>query len=308
LFFSYERLYFIYMTDSHQQPLLILEHQDLILGTRICFFDEETKEKVRPHVSEEQFVEAQGYSDQVDVSMFRYQSNGHEVVGYISAPKNRAGKLPCIIYNRGGTGDFGAIKLYHLFAILGRMASWGFVVIASQYSGNMTGEGKDEYGGSEIEDVLILRDILRCCPNADTNRIGMFGVSRGAMMAYQALTMVDWIRAVVAIAGPTNLKRLGAWRPKMKTVFEHAFGGSEEGLRKRSAVFWTERFAHVPLLIMHGTADDRVQIEDSLDLSKALKENSVPHTLKMFPGGDHGLTNDSTEKWETIKEWFDEHL
>src|SRR3989338_4161460 len=44
-----------------------------------------------------------------------YKSQGHKVVGYIIEPKIKKDSLPCIIWNRGGSGDFGAIKIGQLF-------------------------------------------------------------------------------------------------------------------------------------------------------------------------------------------------
>jgi hypothetical protein len=41
--------------------------------------------------------------------------------------------LPVIIYNRGGSKEHGKIEEKQLFFILGEIASWGYVIIASQY-------------------------------------------------------------------------------------------------------------------------------------------------------------------------------
>ena len=97
----------------------------------------------------------------INVYDITYRSQGHKVKGVIVEPKKLKGKLPCIIYNRGGSGEFGAIKIGETFLYLGGFAKCGYVVIASQYSGNAGSEGKDEVGGSDIEDVLNLKKILK---------------------------------------------------------------------------------------------------------------------------------------------------
>lgn len=54
--------------------------------------------------------------------------------------------LPCVIYNRGGTADFGLIKKGFLFTELADIARKGYAVIGSQYPGNSLSEGRDERG------------------------------------------------------------------------------------------------------------------------------------------------------------------
>jgi dipeptidyl aminopeptidase/acylaminoacyl peptidase len=76
-------------------------------------------------------------------------------VGFLLAPKLREGKLPVLIFNRGGNRDFGAISERDLL-YLAYLASTSYVVLASQYHGNDGGEGKELFGGSDVNDVLNL--------------------------------------------------------------------------------------------------------------------------------------------------------
>ena len=245
----------------------------------------------------------------INVYDITYRSQGHKVKGFIVEPKKPKGKLPCIIYNRGGSGEFGAIKIGETFLRLGRFAKWGYIVIASQYSGNAGSEGKDEVGGSDIEDVLNLKKILKNHLHADEKRIGMFGISRGGMMTYLSLARVKWLKAAVSIAGPTNFKREEKLRPDMKRRNKMFFGGSKKALRDRSAVYWTDKFTKkTPLLMLHGTADWRVSPLDSLDLAEKLYENKVPYRLIMYEGADHGLSEVREEAMLEVRKWFDKYL
>jgi dienelactone hydrolase len=74
------------------------------------------------------------------------------------------------------------------------------VVVGSQYRGAAGSEGKDEFGGADLNDVMNLLPLLEALPNADPSRIGMAGFSRGALMTYLALTKTDRIKAAV-VAG-----------------------------------------------------------------------------------------------------------
>lgn len=111
------------------------------------------------------------------------------------------------------------------FGLPAELALQGYIVIASQYSGNAGSEGKDEMGGSDIEDVLALQKILKKYPRANAEKIGMYGPSRGGTMAYLALSKVKWLKAVVTVGAPTNLIRQEKLRPEMKEHFKKMLGG-----------------------------------------------------------------------------------
>ncbi len=245
------------------------------------------------------------------VRIFRitYWSNGYKVKGFMAEPRHLKAKLPCIIWNRGGSGEFGAIKIGPAFRKLGTMADWGYVVIASQYSGNGGSEGKEDWGRAKtMADVLNLKFILDKTPHADTKRIGMYGASRGGVMTYRALTMVKWIKAAVTVAGSTDARRMVKYRPDMAKIYK-LYGVTKKDLTLISAVDWPEKFCKkTPLLLIHGTADWRVPYLDALDLSRKLFENKVPHRLTSFEGADHSISEYSNERNHLIRAWFDRYV
>ncbi len=241
----------------------------------------------------------------IETFTIRYQSNGHWVNGFVAKPKLIEGKLPCIIFNRGGSFEFGAIDDVTLEKRMSLIASWGYVVIASQYSGNGGSEGKDECGGAEVDDVLCLKTYLENISGADTLRIGMVGGSRGGTMTYLCCAKVDWLKAAVIVAGMADGDRATQERPKMADVWVRAFGNTPEGRRERSAVHFAEKFCKTtPVLLMHGTADWRVSPLDSLDLATKLFIEKVPYRLVMFEGGDHSLSEHRRAYFDLMQEWL----
>ena len=124
--------------------------------------------------------------DSVDVYHITYLSDALKVKGYMDIPK-KPGKYPCIIYNRGGNRENSKLDKNRYMGILAELSSYGYCVVASQYRGNDGGEGKEEFGGKDIDDVLNLLPLLNGIDNADTSRIGMFGGSRGGMMTDREL-------------------------------------------------------------------------------------------------------------------------
>ena len=115
--------------------------------------------------------------DSTKVSRIVYLSDGLQVEGFVAEPK-KSGKYPCIIFCRGGGGEFTPIDIFTL-TLLSEFASKGYIVIASQYRGMPKCEGLDEFGGKDVNDVLNLIPILEKWQNADATKIGMYGVSRG---------------------------------------------------------------------------------------------------------------------------------
>lgn len=239
---------------------------------------------------------------------FSYVSSGHLVKGFLVHPK-KGKHLPCMIYNRGGSLEFGKVDGSRIFRRLAKFASWGYVVIASQYSGNDGGAGEDQMGGKELQDVFALKKILRKHSRADATRIGMYGSSRGGMMVYLSLAKCTWIKAAVVVAGLSNLERQQGLRKEMKTRYKEIFGGGKNALRKRSALHFAHKiFKRAPLLLIHGSADWRVTPLDSLDLSKLFLKHRVPFRLVMFEGADHYISEFREECDTMIRSWFDRFL
>ncbi len=253
------------------------------------------------------------YLDSIDIQAISYLSDGLKINGFVIKPK-KEGHYPCIIYNRGGNRDFGSLKIAHCVYWLARLARHGYVVIASQYRGAGGSEGMEEFGGKDIDDVVILPQVLAEIPGADTSRIGMYGWSRGGMMTYIALTQMPEVKAAVVGGAVADQFASIADRPQMETgvlaeLIPEYSTRKTEALTERSALYWPERFPkHVPLLILHGNADWRVKAEQSLRLALALEPFRIPYRLIIYEGGDHGLTEYKSEVEDEVVQWFDRYL
>jgi dipeptidyl aminopeptidase/acylaminoacyl peptidase len=241
--------------------------------------------------------------------VLRYKLNSSLISGFVIIPKAlHPGPLPVIIFNRGGTKDYGLVKRGTLFTRLGWLARAGYIVVGSQYPDNSLSEGIDEWGGGDLESVLGLYSLIQQLSVADEKRVGMLGTSRGGMMTYLAMTKVSWIKAAASVAGVANLVRTAELRPEMQAVFIRAFGGSLDEKQARSAVNWADKFPETPLLLMHGTADSKVSPLDSLELARKLYEYRKPFQLIMYDHASHALSECTDEwHWQTIK-WFDRFL
>ena len=248
----------------------------------------------------------------VRFSSIRYLSDGLAVNGFLAMPA-LPGKYPCVIYNRGGNRELGAITDTQLGLIIGQIASWGYIAVASQYRGNMGGEGKEEFGGKEVNDILNLVPLLSNIRGADTSRMGMYGWSRGGMMTYLALTKTQRIKAAVTGSGMADAILNTARRPDMKNVFAELAPGfaanPDSVLKSRSAVYWADSICKsTPLLLLCGSADWRVFPEEQFAMLNSLYKAKHPTRFIMLEGGQHSLTEHLQEVNWNARRFLDKYV
>lgn len=243
-----------------------------------------------------------------------YESDGLRIAGFLAYPKSAPGgavRLPCIVWNRGGNRDFGAITVEFFLRRAERIAGWGYVLFASNYRGAPGSEGKDEFGGADVADVLSAIAVFDQLAFADRDRIGMWGHSRGGMMTYLALTRTDRVRAAVIGAGVADLERWIAQRPEIDSdvaaqLVPNWTAQRADAIAARSAVRFLDRLPHsVPILLVHGTADKRVDPRDSLDMAQGLFATRRPFRLLMIEGADHVISERPDDYNLAARDWLD---
>lgn len=240
-----------------------------------------------------------------DCRIVTYASGGQTVSGYVIRPRTNptTSRLPLLIYNRGGNGDFGRLDALHLFQTLLPLAKAGHVVVASQY------RDADEFGGKDIDDVMRLIDLSLALPGIDGGRVFLLGQSRGAMTSYLVARQRSDITAMATIAGATDLIGGLAWRPEMERIYQARIPGyldnKEGALEARSALRWAEQLpSDMPILLLHGEADDRVHVQDSRAMAARLLELSRPHKLIVYAGDNHILQLNQRAARSEILDWF----
>ncbi len=248
------------------------------------------------------------------VEKITYTSDELKVTGYIAYPKDDSKKYPCVIWCRGGIANAGAIDKFTARGIYGQLASWGYCVFASQYRGNDGGEGHDDFGGDDLNDVLNLIPLADEIPQANKDVWGIEGWSRGGMMTYLTLTKTNIFKAAIVLGGIANLRCNSEESKFMRRLYEHTLGryGEDEFKNRcetRSIVNFTEKLSKTtPMLIIHGNADNRVLPHDSLDLSYKLLDLKIPYRLVMLEGGDHFLKSHRKEVDDMRRNWFEKYL
>lgn len=241
----------------------------------------------------------------------KYSSDGLKVVGFIYKPKRLNGKkYPAIIFNRGGVGEASKIGVETILNFR-NLASEGFIILATQYRGNDGGEGKDEFGGADVNDIINLIPLARSLGYIDMNNLFMWGFSRGGMMTFLAIKNGVPINAAATVGATLDFTSPGPLPPqaaqRLRNLWPDYENRAEEHQTNRSAMKWAERI-NVPTLILHGGADRNVSASQALAFAQRLQELGKVYELMIYAGDDHGLSLNRADVEERMIRWFKKHI
>jgi dipeptidyl-peptidase-4 len=144
-------------------------------------------------------------------------------------------------------------------------------------------------------------------PELDLARTGIFGWSFGGYFAAMAaMRRPDVYRAAVAGAPVCD------WQDYDTHYTERYLGlpqANPEGYRRSSVLTWCPQLT-VPLLVIHGTADDNVYFMHSLKLTDALFRAGRPYDFLVLPGLTHMVPEATVQRrlQERILAFFAAHL
>ena len=235
---------------------------------------------------------------------FNYLSDGYKIKAYISIPlKNIESQKPqqCIMYNRGGNSELGLLEDDTVASLCSML---GYTVIASQYRGAGGREGKDQFGGDDLNDVTKLIDL---CENnfsfIDMNDFCVACASRGGVMTYPLARRDSRVRRIIAVSAISDLISGYEEREDMRDLLAEYIGctpeENPEEYKKRSAIYWADEIT-IPVLIIHSTGDQQVSYHQAQELYEKLSEHG---NCTFFTHEDdvHGI---HPEDFQNIIEWL----
>jgi dipeptidyl-peptidase-4 len=223
-------------------------------------------------------------------------------------------KYPVIVYVYGGPhaqvvrDSWGAITLFDHY-----LASKGFLIWSLDNRGSW-GRGHAwetaifmETGKKELADQLAGVKYLKSLAYVDPARIGIWGWSYGGYMALYALTNApDVWKCGVAGAPVTHWKFYDTIYTEryMRTPKDNP-GGYEA-----SAPLSKAKDLKAKLLLIHGTADDNVHLQNTLAFVDALTKAGRPYQLEIQPGQKHGFRGKDSLNFRnaTMAKFFEENL
>lgn len=256
------------------------------------------------------------YLDSVQLFRIVYLSDSLKITGLMATPKSD-GNYPVVIFNRGGNRDYGALKISSATNVLAPIAKKGYVVVASNYRGNFGSEGQEEFGGSDVNDVINLAKTVSEYSQADISRIGLLGVSRGGMMNYLTLRENQKhnlpIKCVINIGGITDLEKTIEYHPEIGTVCEEIIpdysADKFAAYKKRSVIYWVNELPkNCPMLILHSYDDASVTYEQIPSFTDSLEKHHLMFKHIAYKKDNHGIVKHREHVQQQIDWWLNAYL
>ena len=201
---------------------------------------------------------------------------------------------PLLLYVYGGPGSQtvmdrwgGGRYLWHQL-----LAQRGFIVASVDNRGT-GGRGRDfekqvylQLGVLETEDQLAAARQMGELPYVDASRIGIWGWSYGGYM-----TLLSSFLGQGEISLGMSVAPVTGWE-LYDTIYTERFmrtpAENPDGYRVGSPLTHAAKL-QVPLLVVHGTGDDNVHFQNTVQLSQALTNANRQFSLRIYPNKAHAI-------------------
>ena len=220
---------------------------------------------------------------------------GDELNAYIIKPLDfdPQKKYPVLLTQYSGPGSQQVADSFSL--------GWENVMVANGYivvccDGRGTGYmgehfKKQTYGNLgelEVEDQISFARYMASQSYVDADRIGIYGWSYGGFMALGCALKGDGLfKMSIAVAPVTS------WR-YYDTIYTEIYNGLPQenaaGYDDNSPINFADRLSdRTKLLIMHGTADDNVHFQNTMEMCHALNRAGKQYDMMIYPDQNHSM-------------------
>ena len=220
--------------------------------------------------------------------------DGETLYATLLLPEGAArGSVPLIVNPYGGPGPQEVANRWNdslLFDEL--LAQHGFAVLHADNRGTgMRGRAfaqaaYHDFGPVQLEDQLTVLDAaLDKYPQLDRKRLGWWGWSWGGTFTLYAMSHSDRFKAGVSVAPVTD------WRNYDSIYTERYMSEPAEFVTgyKDFSVVTSAAKLHGHLLLVHGTGDDNVHFQNTVQFVQQLTVNNVPYDLQIYPRKTHSI-------------------
>ena len=290
-------------SDANTPPVFTLHKAD---GTLIKTIEDnlEFKNKLEKYnLSKKEFLTI--YTDNADLNAW-----------VIKPPDfDKSKKYPLFMFLYGGPGSQKVLNKYEgsNFYWYQMLAQKGYIVACVDNRGT-GGKGSEfkkmtykELGKYETIDQIDAAKYFSNLDYIDKDRIGIQGWSYGGYMSSLAITKgADVFKLAVAIAPVTN------WRYYDNIYTERYMQTPQEnpsGYDENSPINHVEKLKGKYLLI-HGTADDNVHVQNTYEMTSALVRANKQFDLFVYPDKNHGIYGKNTRYhlYKKITNFIQENL
>ncbi len=236
-----------------------------------------------------------------DFFSFRNQ-RGDKINGWVIKPvKPRGTRAPLLLYVYGGNSNNEVTDQWNdrMAMTFRYFASKGYYVACIDPSGT-PGQGErfrkmsfKNPGEPEIADIIEARNYLLRNYSADEKRTTLMGWSYGGFLAALAATKHGGtFSKSVAIAPVIN------WREYANVYTERLLqlpSENPEGYKMASPEEYIRNYQG-GLLLVHGSEDNNVHIQHSMELARALTDSDHDYDIQIYPDKNHSLSDPGTDR------------
>ena len=263
-----------------------------------------------------------------------YRSDGLKIYALLTVPDGDkpAGGWPVVIFNHGYIPPEIYRTTERYIAYVDAIARNGYIVLKPDYRGNGSSEGSPEgayYSPAYTVDVLNAVASMKLYPDANKNKIGMWGHSMGGNITLRALVVDPQdIKAAVIWGGVigtydqlmNHWTRVVAYRPSQRELTLRNNNRStlikQFGTPQTNPSFWNSidpdsylSDIQTPLQLHHGQSDEEVPVAFSQTVYDRLTALHKTVSLYTYPGADHNISDPSfTTAMNRSIDFFNQYL
>jgi dipeptidyl aminopeptidase/acylaminoacyl peptidase len=265
-------------------------------------------------------TENSAYRPIVTARSLTWRSGGHDVQGWLLAPRNvslSTAKAPMITIVHGGPAAAVAPDFVWRGTNAALIAAGYWLFMPNPRGSYGQGEAfvqanKRDFGGGDLKDILAGIDAAEQAAPIDDSRLGLMGHSYGGFMAMWANTQTNRFKAIHAGAGISDwisyygTNGINTW---MIPYFGKSLYDDAKPYWDISAIQFIDK-ARTPTLITVGERDIEVPPTQSTEYWNALKAHGVPTSLVIYPDEGHGFHDPAhiADERQRVVGWFDRYL
>jgi dipeptidyl-peptidase-4 len=233
----------------------------------------------------------------------------YELPALVTWPKNMDPnkKYPLLVSIYGGPNAGTVMDSWSNPASKENWAKEGLIQVAFDHraSGHFGKEGVNymyrNLGYWEMQDYMTMAKWFIANGNADPKKIAITGFSYGGYMSCYALTYGADVFTHALAGGSVT-----AWELYDSHYTERYMDTQEEnpeGYKSSNVMTHIKNFKGV-LQLVHGTMDDNVHMQNSIQLLSALQDNGKEVEFMLYPGGRHGWGGAKGKHFTDLKNKF----